>query len=85
MNQQEYDIAKDDLNPTFLFLPGRGQKYVTKKNITAMTILSWQLFYRVKGRYNIDDVTYTVEEGDVLILNPHKYHQSLLIDKQIPQ
>ena len=36
------------------------------------------------GRYRIADRLYDVEEGDLLILNPGVYHQSLVSDPQHP-
>lgn len=36
------------------------------------------------GKYKIDDKMYDVEEGDLLILNPGVYHQSLVSDPQHP-
>ncbi len=70
------DIFGDDLNPTFLFT-WKGtrlcdeKKYHSHDHIEIAFILSGQ------GRYRIDNELYSVEEGDLLILNPGVQHQAL--------
>jgi len=83
MNQHEYDITKDDLNPTFLFT-WKGTKMCDEKNYHNHDYIELAVILSGKGKYNIKDEIYTVEEGDVIILNPQINHQSLLIDKSNP-
>lgn len=71
------EILTEELNPTFLFT-WKGTrtcdelKYHCHENQIEMGfILSG------RGKYRIDDKIYTVEEGDLLIINPGMYHQAL--------
>ncbi len=83
MKQQEYDITKEDLNPTFLF-SWKGTKLQDEKNYHCHDYIELAIILSGKGKYYVDGQMYQVEEGDVLVFNPHVYHQSLVLDKTNP-
>lgn len=77
------DIFKEDFNPAFLFTwKGRRTKdesaYHSHDHLEVAFILSGC------GRYRIGGTFYDVEEGDLLILNPHISHQGLVKDAENP-
>lgn len=77
------EIFKEVFNPAFLFTwKGRRTKdeeaYHSHDHLEIAFILSGC------GRYRIGGKLYDVEEGDLLILNPHVPHQGLVKDKENP-
>lgn len=83
MTDTHTDIFKEAFNPAFLFTwKGRRTKdeeaYHSHDHLEIAFILSGS------GRYRIGGVLYDVEEGDLLILNPHVPHQGLVKDAENP-
>ena len=77
------EIFKEVFNPAFLFTwKGRRTKdeeaYHSHDHLEIAFILSGC------GRYRIGGELYDVEEGDLLILNPHVFHQGLVKDEENP-
>lgn len=83
MAQEQYDISKDDLNPTFLFT-WRGTRLEDEKNYHSHDYLEMAIILSGRGKYYIENKMYTVEEGDVLIFNPGTHHQAIVFDKSNP-
>lgn len=71
------EILGEELNPTFLFT-WKGTRTCDEKEYHCHeNHVEMGFILSGKGRYKIDDVIYTVEEGDMLIINPGMYHQAL--------
>lgn len=81
---QVENLFTNGFNPTFLFT-WKGvrikdeERYHAHENHTELAFI-----VSGHGKYKIDGVMYDVEEGDLLILNPGIYHQSLVSDPQHP-
>lgn len=73
---QHYNVLGEELNPTFLFT-WKGTRYRDEKNYHCHNYIEIAFILSGKGRYRIDDAVYTVEEGDLLVLNPGVRHQAL--------
>ncbi len=75
--ERQYDLTYSDFNPTLMYV---GKQKVTKapgyhshKEWTEITVvLSGKTVYRV------EDETFVMEAGDILICNPGVLHQNLL-------
>ncbi len=78
------DLFTNGFNPTFLFTwkgvrTRSEEKYhVHEHQMELAFIMSGH------GRYKIDNRIYDIEEGDILVLNPGVYHQSLVTDPMHP-
>lgn len=73
----EKEILTEELNPTFLFT-WKGTRTCDEKNYHSHeNQIEMGFILSGKGKYRIDDEIYTVEEGDLLIINPGMYHQAL--------
>ena len=71
----EKEILTEELNPTFLFT-WKGTRTCDEKNYHSHeNQIEMGFILSGKGKYRIDDEIYTVEEGDLLIINPGMYHQ----------
>lgn len=70
------EIVGDELNPTFLFT-WKGTRLRDEKKYHSHDHIEIAFIISGKGRYKIDDELYSVEEGDLLILNPGVCHQAL--------
>lgn len=79
----KFDIAAQELNPTFLFT-WKGIRLEDEKNYHSHDYLELAIILSGKGKYYIENKMYPVEEGDVIILNPNTHHQSLIIDTAFP-
>lgn len=75
MNDRK-EIVTDELNPTFLFT-WKGTRLCDEKKYHSHDHIEIAFILSGKGRYKIDDEIYSVEEGDLLILNPGVHHQAL--------
>lgn len=76
MNVQD-KLLEHGFDPTFLFAwkgfrTENEAKYHSHENFEVCFIMSG------KGCHKIDDVIYNVKEGDVILINPGSFHQSLL-------
>lgn len=74
--QKNTQFITEDLNPTFLFtwkgVRNRGEdNYHSHDHGELAFVLSGT------GKYRIEDEIYTIQEGDLLILNPGVRHQAL--------
>lgn len=73
----EREILTEELNPTFLFT-WKGTRTCDEINYHSHdNQIEMGFILSGKGKYRIDDIIYTVEEGDLLIINPGMYHQAL--------
>jgi len=79
MCTEQYDITVDDLNPTFLFTC-KVARICDEKNYHCHDHIEVAIILSGKGEYYIDGVTYFVESGDVIVLNPGVYHKGLVSD-----
>lgn len=71
------EILTEELNPTFLFT-WKGTRTCDEINYHSHdNQIEMGFILSGKGKYRIDDTIYTVEEGDLLIINPGVYHQAL--------
>lgn len=77
-NQRIDGISIDEMDPTFLFIwkgtrhrDRDAAEYKSHDHLEISFVLSGE------GRYRIEDGIYTVQEGDLLILNPGVRHQAL--------
>lgn len=73
----------DQLDPTFLFTC-RGTRQVDEANYHSHDYIEMAFILSGAGKYRINDVTYEVAEGDLLILNPGFKHQALVSDSAHP-
>lgn len=71
------EILTEELNPTFLFT-WKGTRTCDERNYHCHeNQIEMGFILSGRGKYRIDDIIYTVEEGDLLIINPGMYHQAL--------
>ncbi|HKM03533.1 MAG TPA: AraC family transcriptional regulator [Lachnospiraceae bacterium] len=83
MSKEQYDITREDLNPTFLFIC-KGARIEDEKNYHCHDFIEMDIILSGKGKYYIENKMYEVEEGDVLIFNPGTHHQAIVLDKNKP-
>lgn len=79
MEQREYDITYEDLNPTLLFA-GILERTATEENYHAHDFVELVMILDGEGGFYIDGKNYPTHEGDVFILNPGTYHRSIRTD-----
>lgn len=82
-NTNEKEISIEDLNPTFLFT-WKGTRTCDEANYHSHDFPELAYVLAGKGKYRINDVIYTVEEGDLIILNPGEKHQALFSNPENP-
>ncbi len=70
------NIRIEELNPTFLFT-WKGTRDVDIDYYHSHDHLEIAYVMAGRGKYNINNEIYDVEEGDLLILNPGVMHESL--------
>ena len=76
--QQAGEISIDEMDPTFLFIwKGTRQKGMKASEYRSHDFLEIAYIFSGEGKYRIEDTIYTVQEGDLLIINPGDRHQSL--------
>ena len=76
--QQAGEIFIDEMDPTFLFIwKGTRQKGMKASEYRSHDFLEIAYIFSGEGKYRIEDTIYTVQEGDLLIINPGDRHQSL--------
>ncbi len=74
--QKNIQFITEDLNPTFLFTWKGFRGHVTE-NYHCHDHGEIAFVLSGTGKYRIEDEIYTVQEGDLLILNPGVRHQAL--------
>lgn len=76
MCQTPYDFTYSDLNPRFLFscIQPRTEEEL---NYHCHDFIEIVIILKGKGHFIIDDRDYSVEEGNIIILNPGSYHRSI--------
>lgn len=83
MEDKLTEIFKDTFNPAFLFI-WKGRRTKDEKDYHSHDHLEIAYILSGSGRYRIGGELYDVEEGDLLILNPHVPHQALVKDAENP-
>lgn len=78
-----YDQILDKMNPTFLFT-WKGTRLTDEKRYHSHDFIEIAFILSGHGKYRIDSNYYDVEAGDMLILNPGRKHQALVIDPANP-
>ncbi len=78
------DLFTNGFNPTFLFTwkgvrTRSEEKYHVHENHTEVAFIM-----SGHGKYKIDGNIYNIEEGDILVINPGIYHQSIVSDPMHP-
>lgn len=81
MSSQQYDITYDDLNPTFLFTCCT-KRTESEDNYHCHDHLELCIISSGQGIFHIDGQDLPVKAGDLIILNPGTYHQSLVSHPQ---
>ena len=76
MEQREYDITYEDLNPTLLF-SCILERTATEENYHAHDSVEIVIILEGEGGFHIDGTDYPAKAGDIFILNPGTYHKSL--------
>lgn len=77
MEEREFQLEIEDLNPTFLFT-WKGTRHQPEERYHSHDYLEMAFMMSGSGKYHIDDVIYDVKEGDLLIFNPGVKHQALI-------
>ena len=86
MCDRKKSIFAEELNPTFLFAWKGVRDGHTRGRGSGSDSYHQHDFLEIayveagKGRYVIDDLSYEVAEGDLLILNPGTRHQAVTIE-----
>lgn len=76
--QQVGEISIDEMDPTFLFIwKGTRQKDMDAAEYRSHDYLEIAYVFSGEGKYRIEDGIYSVQEGDLVILNPGVRHQAL--------
>ena len=71
-------IKVEELNPTFLFTwKGTRQRDKDEANYQSHDHLEMAFILSGEGKYRFDDGVISVQEGDLLIINPGVKHQAL--------
>lgn len=77
-NQQTGKISIDEMDPTFLFIwKGTRPKDKNPAEYKSHDYLEVAYVFSGEGKYRIEDRIYTVQEGDLVIINPGVRHQAL--------
>lgn len=76
-------IEIEEFDPTFLFT-WKGKRTSDEKNYHSHDYPEIAYILSGNGKYRIDDRTYEVSEGDMIILNPGQKHQALVADADNP-
>lgn len=76
-------IEIEEFDPTFLFT-WKGKRTIDEKNYHSHDYPEIAYILSGNGKYRIDDRTYEVSEGDMIILNPGQKHQALVADADNP-
>lgn len=84
MEEREFQLEIEELNPTFLFT-WKGTRYQPEERYHSHDYLEMAFMMSGSGKYHINGVVYDVKEGDLLIFNPGVLHQALVDeDSEIP-
>jgi AraC-like DNA-binding protein len=79
----EFDISAEDVNPTVYFVAKnrmtKNGKYHSHPDFTEITLI-----LSGTGQYIVDDITTSVETGDMLICNPGVNHANIVTDAKEP-
>lgn len=77
MCQEHFDITYDDLNPRFLFscIVDRTED---ETNYHSHDFIELAVILKGEGNFFIENQTYPVQKGDILILNPGVHHKSMI-------
>lgn len=83
MCQPQYDLTYNDFNPTVLFaskmrMTKKSQYHAHDDFTELIVILSG------KGKYFVEDKTYDVGPGDIIICNPGVRHKNILVNPEEP-
>ena len=72
------DISVDEMDPTFLFIwkgTRRREKWTAEYHSHDFPEMAYVL--SGEGKYRIEDRIYTIQEGDLLVINPGVRHQAI--------
>ena len=76
--QQISEISIDEMDPTFLFIwKGTRHKDKDAAEYRSHDYLEIAYIFSGEGKYRIEDNIYSVQEGDLIIINPGVRHQAL--------
>lgn len=77
MENIQFDIVNQDLNPTFLF-SCRIDRKESENNYHKHDFIEIGIILKGEGVYHLNDEYVPVKEGDVLIFNPGIGHESII-------
>lgn len=77
MDDIQFDLVSQELNPTFLFA-GRIDRRTSEDNYHTHDFPEIGIILEGKGTYHLDGKYVPVQEGDVLIFNPGIGHESVI-------
>lgn len=75
MCEERYDIAREDLNPRFLFTCKMKRAHREASHCHDFTEICYIM--SGKGEYMVDGKKVAVSQGDILIYNPGVYHEAI--------
>lgn len=74
--QQAAEISVDEMDPTFLFI-WKGTRHRDGDEYHSHDYAELAFVLSGEGQYRIDDRIYSIQEGDLLVINPGVRHQAL--------
>lgn len=81
--ERQYDLTHMDFNPTLLYAGKqkvvKAPGYHSHNDWTEITVV-----LSGKTTYRVEDVTFTMEAGDILVCNPGVMHQNILRPDEQP-
>lgn len=77
MENIQFDIVNQDLNPTFLF-SCQVERKNSENNYHTHDFIEIGIILKGEGIYHVNDTYVPVREGDVLIFNPGVGHESII-------
>lgn len=77
LEKDQFDISSGDFNPTFLFAC-KSLRQTDEANYHCHDFMEIAFILAGQGQYRINGCFYPVSQGDVVLLNPGDYHQSLV-------
>lgn len=81
---QAEGISVDEMDPTFLFI-WKGTRHKDADEYRMHDYAELAFVLSGEGRYRLDDRIYTVQEGDLVVINPGIRHQALYCqDAEVP-
>jgi len=78
----DYDLNLNSFSPTVFYV--HKCKMLTDGTYHDHDFIELKYILSGKGQYIVDDVTYDVEAGDLIICNPGAKHQHILINPKEP-